>query len=59
MKVDIETIEYYLPERVEDNDLLEEENPDWRMSDLVKKTGVLKRYISDKNHLITLLRRAA
>jgi len=49
MKVDIETIEYYLPERVEDNDLLEEENPDWRMSDLVKKTGVLKRYISDKN----------
>ena len=49
MKVDIETIEYYLPERVEDNDLLEEENADWRMSDLVKKTGVLKRYISDKN----------
>ena len=49
MKVDIEMIEYYLPERVEDNDLLEEENPDWRMSDLVKKTGVLKRYISDKN----------
>ena len=49
MKVDIETIEYYLPERVEDNDLLEKENPDWRMSDLVKKTGVLKRYISDKN----------
>ena len=49
MKVDIEMIEYYLPERVEDNDLLEKENPDWRMSDLVKKTGVLKRYISDKN----------
>ncbi len=49
MKVDIETIEYYLPERVEDNDLLEEENPDWKMSDLFKKTGVFKRYISDKN----------
>ena len=49
MKVDIEKIEYYLPERVEDNDLLEEDNPDWNMGDLVKKTGILKRHISDEN----------
>lgn len=47
MKVAIQKIEYYLPPTVEDGDLLKKDNPDWRMEDIEKKTGILTRHIAD------------
>ncbi len=46
MKVKISAIEYYLPPRIEDNQVLASENPDWRMDDITKKTGIFKRHIA-------------
>jgi len=42
----ISAIEYYLPKACETNNDLELENPDWRMDDIVLKTGIHKRWIS-------------
>lgn len=46
MRVRIEDIEYYLPEQVVDNKDLQQENPDWDMSSIEKRVGVLKRHIA-------------
>ena len=46
MKVKIEAIEYYLPPRTEDGAKMKEDNPDWRIADIEKKTGVLMRHIA-------------
>lgn len=46
MKVAIKSIEYYLPPKTEDGNTLKKENPDWRLEDIEKKTGVNIRYIS-------------
>ncbi len=46
MKARIERIEYSLPDRIEDNAILQSENPDWRMDEIVKKTGIHKRYVA-------------
>ncbi len=48
MKVSVDKIDYYLPPKIEDNGLLQSENPDWRMDDIVKKTGILKRHICEE-----------
>jgi 3-oxoacyl-[acyl-carrier-protein] synthase III len=48
MRVEIERIEYYLPSNVEDAAALKTDNPDWRIDDVEKKTGISKRYISSK-----------
>lgn len=47
--ITIEAIEYYLPEQVEDGLALKRDNPDWRMDDIEKKTGIHKRHISGHN----------
>ena len=49
MKAKIHKIEYYLPERSEDNFLLKSENPDWIMEQIESKTGIYKRWISEEN----------
>lgn len=45
----IEAIAYALPDTTETNDQLALEHPLWRMEEVVKKTGVEKRYIADGN----------
>jgi len=49
MKVNIQNISYYLPEIVETNDDLHRDNPEWDIEKITEKTGILKRYKSDKN----------
>jgi 3-oxoacyl-[acyl-carrier-protein] synthase-3 len=39
-------IEYHLPERVETNEDLQRENPDWRMDQLTAKLGIKARHIA-------------
>ncbi len=39
-------IAYQLPERIETNDDLQRQNPDWRMDDLYAKSGIAKRHIA-------------
>ncbi|MFH1386135.1 MAG: ketoacyl-ACP synthase III [bacterium] len=47
MKVEIQAIEYYLPEKTEDGKVLKNDNPDWRIDDIEKKTGVYVRHIAE------------
>jgi 3-oxoacyl-[acyl-carrier-protein] synthase III len=46
MDVGIVAIRYCLPARIETNDDLERENPDWRMADIYAKSGISARRIS-------------
>lgn len=46
MKVIIEQIAYYLPQSVEDMDVLKRDNPDWNLDQIFAKTGIIKRHIS-------------
>ena len=46
MNVAILGIAYHLPERVENNDDLQRENPDWRMDDIYAKSGIETRHIA-------------
>ncbi len=39
-------IAYHLPERIETNDDLRRENPDWRMDELYAKSGIRARHIA-------------
>ena len=45
----ISDIHYYLPPKLLSNKDLESDNPDWRMDDIEKKTGVKYRYICEDN----------
>ncbi len=45
MKIAIENISYVLPPRIEDAAVLVKDNPDWRMDDIEKKTGVFARHV--------------
>ncbi len=47
MHVKIENIAYYLPKKIEDDNLLQLENPEWDMEKIRIKTGITKRYISE------------
>ncbi len=46
MGVGILGISYYLPQRVETNEHLQRQNPDWRMEDLYEKSGIAARHIA-------------
>ena len=43
----ISDIQYYLPPKLLSNEDLESDNPDWKMDDIEKKTGVRYRYICE------------
>jgi 3-oxoacyl-[acyl-carrier-protein] synthase-3 len=47
MKIGIKAIEYYLPSRTEDGNMLKKDNPDWRIEEMEGKTGISVRHISD------------
>lgn len=53
MKAEIQSIEYYLPPRTEDGQALKHDNPEWRLDDIEKKTGVLVRHISEPGQTAT------
>jgi len=46
MRVKINDIAYYLPERIVTNEELKKENPSWDMSLIEERVGVLKRHIA-------------
>jgi 3-oxoacyl-[acyl-carrier-protein] synthase-3 len=46
MDAAILSMSYYLPERVETNEDLRCENPDWRMDDLYQKSGIAARHVA-------------
>ena len=45
----ISDIQYHLPPKLLSNKDLESDNPDWKMDDIEKKTGVKYRYICENN----------
>ncbi len=49
MKIKLERTEYYLPPRKENGSDLKKDNPDWRIEDIEKKTGILVRHIAEQN----------
>ena len=55
MRVAIEAIEYYLPQRTEDGSVLVRDNPDWRIADIERKTGVRTRHIADPEQTVVEL----
>ena len=42
----IKLIEFYLPEKIETNDDLIKENPDWNIQKISSKTGIKQRHIA-------------
>lgn len=46
MKVKIEQIAYYLPQSIEDMEILKRDNPDWNLVQIFSKTGIKKRHIA-------------
>jgi len=46
MQVAILDVDYYLPQRVETNDDLQRDNPDWRMAELYEKSGIRSRHVA-------------
>ena len=42
----IARMEYCLPERVEGNEQLLRDNPDWKLEKIVQKTGIVQRYLA-------------
>jgi 3-oxoacyl-[acyl-carrier-protein] synthase-3 len=49
MNIKIKNIEYYLPQKLVTNNDLQRLNPDWDMTKLAEKSGVLQRYIAANN----------
>lgn len=49
MKIKLQRTEYYLPSLKENGDDLKKDNPDWRIEDIEKKTGILIRHITEQN----------
>ena len=45
----IEKIAYYLPEKIETNEMLEKENPDWDLSKVEKRIGIKQRHIANSD----------
>jgi 3-oxoacyl-[acyl-carrier-protein] synthase-3 len=54
-KVSIKAIEYVLGKNVETSEELLRDNPDWRIEDIEKKTGVKTRFVSDSDETATSL----
>lgn len=46
MQVAILGVAYHLPQRVETNDDLQRDNPDWRMAELSEKSGIRSRHVA-------------
>lgn len=60
MKLDIGSIEYVLPETIEDGRNLMEDNPEWRIADIEEKTGIQSRHIaSESQTAVDLAQQAA
>ena len=55
MKVAIERIEYYLPEKQENSHDLARDNPDWDVNKIAEKTGISHRYISSSTETVTMM----
>ena len=53
MKVRINSIEYYLPPKIENGNSLTKDNPDWCIEDIEKKTGIKTRRISASGQTVT------
>jgi len=53
MKVRINSIEYYLPPKIEDGNSLTKDNPDWCVEDIEKKTGIKTRHVSAPGQTVT------
>ena len=49
MRLNIEAIEYYLPELVVKNEDIKDEFPNWSIDKLSQKTGVFSRHIASKS----------
>jgi 3-oxoacyl-[acyl-carrier-protein] synthase-3 len=48
-KSTITAIEYYLPEKIETNEELSKENPDWRVDEIYAKSGIYSRHLSSSH----------
>ncbi len=59
MKVRIKHIEYFLPVEIENGKNLLLDNPDWRIDDIEKKTGIQNRYISKNQSTVDMAEIAA
>ncbi|MFQ5645584.1 MAG: 3-oxoacyl-ACP synthase III family protein [bacterium] len=46
MRIKIQDIAYYLPEKVVTNESLAEDNPDWDIKSVEERSGVVKRHIA-------------
>ena len=53
MKVRINSIEYYLPPKIENGNSLTRDNPDWCIEDIEKKTGIKTRHVSAPGQTVT------
>lgn len=49
MSLKISKLDYYLPENIETNKILEDENPQWSLDRVTKKSGVSERHIAREN----------
>jgi 3-oxoacyl-[acyl-carrier-protein] synthase-3 len=59
MKAQLSAIAYHLPDTTEGVEDLKRDNPDWDLSKILEKTGILQRYISAPNETATDLALAA
>ena len=52
MKVSIQEIEYYLPEKIDNLQIMKKEHPDWDTDSIYSKSGIDNRHISSKNESV-------
>lgn len=52
MKVSIQEIEYYLPEKIENLQIMKKEHPDWDTDSIYSKSGIDNRHISSENETV-------
>jgi 3-oxoacyl-[acyl-carrier-protein] synthase-3 len=53
MSIGIKGIEYYLPDKVLDNEELSEIYPDWSDDKIYKKTGIKSRHVAETNETVS------
>ena len=53
MKAYIKYLEYYLPEKVLTNEVINELFPDWSIEKISSKTGIYKRHISEDDEFVS------
>ena len=47
--ISIDKISFHLPEKIEHNLQLDFQNPEWKVHEVAKKTGILQRHITEEN----------